>query len=263
MPFKCVVRAGFHFHEETDMSHAAGGVSPANPHDDSTALSPSTGRRAFIESVTLGAAALAASMTAAPMVSAMAESPPLRPSGFAGPWSDAWLDGIKGTHKQFFDGVTVNDGFAMAFAANFLNLNKEAYGLGDHDLTAVVGLRHFAMPMALSDEVWQKYGVGKAFNITDPSTKAIATRNPFLHKDGVLFPGSDIPTLVSRGVIFTVCNVALMVLSGKVAAAANVSADEAKKDWAAGLVSGTTLVPVGVLAVNRAQEKGCTYCYGG
>jgi hypothetical protein len=54
-----------------------------------------------------------------------------------------------------------------------------------------------------------------------------------------------------------------MVLSGKVAAAANVSADEAKKDWAAGLVSGTTLVPVGVLAVNRAQEKGCTYCYGG
>jgi intracellular sulfur oxidation DsrE/DsrF family protein len=68
---------------------------------------------------------------------------------------------------------------------------------------------------------------------------------------------------VSRGVIFTVCTVALRVLSGKVAAAANVSPDEAKKDWTAGLVPGTTLVPVGVLAVNRAQEKGCTYCYGG
>lgn len=245
------------------MSHTSSGVSPANPHDDSAALSPRTDRRAFIESVTLGAAALAASMTAAPLASAMAESVPLRTSGFAGPWSDAWLDGIKGTHKQFFDGVSFNDGFAMAFAANFLNLNKEAYGLGDHDLTAVVGLRHLAMMMGLSDAMWEKYGIGKAFNVTDPATKAVATRNPFLHADGVPLPGAEIPALVGRGVIFTVCNVALTVLSGKMAGAAKVSADDAKKEWATNLVTGMTIVPVGVLAVNRAQEKGCTYCYGG
>ena len=117
--------------------------------------------------------------------------------------------------------------------------------------------------MALSDAMWEKYGIGKAFTVTDPATKAIATRNPFLHKEAMPLPGSDIPTLVSRGVIFTVCNVALTVLSGKVATAAGVSADDAKKEWVAGLVPGTTLVPGGVLAVNRAQEKGCTYCYGG
>jgi intracellular sulfur oxidation DsrE/DsrF family protein len=245
------------------MSHAPSGVSPANPHDDSAALSPRTDRRAFIESVTLGAAALAASMTAAPMASAMAESAPLRKSGFAGPWSDAWLNGIKGTHKQFFDALTANEGFGLAFAANFLNLNKEAYGLGDHDLTAVVGLRHFAMPLGLSDAMWSKYPIGKAFNINDPATKTIAVRNPFLHADGVPLPGSDIPTLVGRGVIFTACNVALTVISGKMAAAANVPAEDAKKEWTANLVQGVTLVPVGVLAVNRAQEKGCTYCYGG
>jgi intracellular sulfur oxidation DsrE/DsrF family protein len=245
------------------MSHAARGVSPANPHEDSAALSPRTDRRAFIESVTLGAAALAASMTAAPMASAMAESAPLRKSGATGPWSDAWLDGIKGTHKQFFDGVTINDGFAMVFATGFLNLNKEAYGLGDHDLTAVVGLRHHAMLMALSDAMWMKYGVGKAFNVTDPATKEIAVRNPFLHKEGMPLPGSDIPTLVSRGVIFTVCNVALTVMSGKLGSALNMTPDDAKKEWTANLTPGMTIVPVGVLAVNRAQEKGCTYCYGG
>jgi len=60
-----------------------------------------------------------------------------------------------------------------------------------------------------------------------------------------------------------VCNVALTVLSGKLAQAGGVSAEVAKKEWVAGLVPGMTLVPVGVLAVNRAQEKGCTYCYGG
>lgn len=237
------------------------GVRDETPRTHMASLRPD--RRAFLERVTLGAAALAASMTAVPLVSAMAEGSPTRGVGAHGPWSDAWLDGIKGTHKQFFDGVTTNDGFVMVFAAGFLNLNKEAYGLGDHDLTAVVGLRHLAMVMALTDAMWEKYGIGKAFNVTDPATKAIATRNPFLRKEGMALPGSEIPTLVGRGVIFTVCNVALTVLSGKLAGAAGVSAEEAKKEWVAGLVPGMTLVPVGVLAVNRAQEKGCTYCYGG
>jgi intracellular sulfur oxidation DsrE/DsrF family protein len=260
----------FTIHEDTDMSHTTGTQAPADgsgalaqgttAHD---ALAPRPDRRAFLESVTLGAAALAASMAAAPMASAMAESAPARRPGFTGPWSDAWLDGIKGTHKQFFDGVTINDGFAMVFATGFLNLNKEAYGLGDHDLTAVVGLRHLAMLMALSDAMWVKYGIGKAFSINDPTTKAVAARNPFLHKEAMPLPGSDIPTLVGRGVIFTVCNVALTVLSGKLAGGAGVSADDAKKEWTANLVPGMTIVPVGVLAVNRAQEKGCTYCYGG
>ena len=247
------------------MRHSAGGIPDGDVPDviAEATQAPRHDRRAFLESVTLGAAAFAASMTAAPMASAMAASTPARTAGSAGPWSDAWLDGIKGTHKQFFDGVNINDGFAMVFAAGFLNLNKEAYGLTDHDLTAVVGLRHLAMLMALTDPMWEKYGIGKAFNITDPATKAIATRNPFLRKEGMPFPGSEIPALMSRGVIFTVCNVALTVLSGKVASAANVSADEAKKEWTAGIVPGMTIVPVGVLAVNRAQEKGCTYCYGG
>ena len=39
--------------------------------------------------------------------------------------------------------------------------------------------------------------------------------------------------------------------------------DAAYKEWVAALQPGVTLVPIGVLAVNRAQEKGCTYCYGG
>lgn len=247
------------------MSHSIGGIPDGDVPDaiaESTSPAPRHDRRAFLESVTLGAAALAASMTAVPMAAAMAESTTTRKTA-SGPWSDAWLDGIKGTHKQFFDGVDINDGFAMVFATGFLNLNKEVYGLTDHDLTAVVGLRHLAMLMALSDAMWEKYGIGKAFNVTDPATKAIATRNPFLRKEGMPLPGSEIPTLVGRGVIFTVCNVALTVLSGKMASAAGVSADDAKKEWTTGLVQGMTLVPVGVLAVNRAQEKGCTYCYGG
>jgi intracellular sulfur oxidation DsrE/DsrF family protein len=211
-----------------------------------------TDRRAFLERMTAGAVALALPSTA------LAGDSPSH-----GPWSDAWLDKITGKHKQFFDAVTTNDGFALAFAWGFLNLNHEAYGLSDRELTAVVGLRHFAMPMALSDAMWEKYKIGEAFKVMDPATKAPATRNPFLHPDGVAFPGSEIPALVSRGVVFTACNVALTKISEKVAPGAGMTAEAAKAEWVAALQPGVTLVPIGVLAVNRAQERGCTYCYGG
>jgi intracellular sulfur oxidation DsrE/DsrF family protein len=36
-----------------------------------------------------------------------------------------------------------------------------------------------------------------------------------------------------------------------------------KKDWVSGLMPGITVVPSGVLAINRAQELGCTYVFAG
>lgn len=224
----------------------------------------STGRRAFLERVTVGAAALAAASMATAMPLSAIEAAGRRPaSGERSPWSDAWLDKITGKHKQFFDAATTNDGFPLAFAMAFLNLNHEAYGLSDKDLSAVVGLRHFAMPIGVSDAIWSKYKIGETFKIMDAATKAPATRNPFLHADGMPIPGSELPTLVGRGVIFTVCNVALTVLSQKLAGNAGVTPAAATQEWTAAVVPGAVIVPVGVLAVNRAQEKGCTYCYGG
>ncbi len=223
----------------------------------------SSDRREFLERVTAGAAALAASAVATTMPFTAALAEPSVAGSARGPWSDAWLDKLNGKHKQFFDAVSTNEGFPLVFAMAFLNLNHEAYGLTDHDLSAVVGLRHFAMPMALPDALWAKYKIGESFKVMDPATKAPAVRNPFVHPDGVPFPGAEIPTLVNRGVLFTVCNVALTVISGKLAGNAGVTADAAKQEWTTSLLPGMTLVPVGVLAVNRAQEKGCTYCYGG
>jgi intracellular sulfur oxidation DsrE/DsrF family protein len=223
-------------------------------------------RRDFIERVTMGAAALAAaSLSAAvPVRAAFAESPASVSTGGEAPFSDAWLSRITGKHKQFFDATTTNDGFSLAFARGFLNLNHDTYNLTDKELTAVVGFRHFAMPMALTDAMWAKYKIGEMFKVTDPLTKAIAVRNPFLHADGLTIPpDAAIPTLVGRGVIFTACNVALTVISGMAAANAGVSAEVAKQEWTDALVPGVTLVPIGVMAVNLAQEHGCTYCYAG
>jgi intracellular sulfur oxidation DsrE/DsrF family protein len=225
-----------------------------------------TDRRDFLGRLGVGAAALAAASVGAGVpfaAAAAAEAGGRTANSMRTPWSDAWLQKLTGKHKQFFDATTTNESFALAFATGFLNLNHEAYGLEDKDLTAVVGLRHFAMPMALPDELWTKYKIGTTFQIKDPASGAPAERNPFLHADGVALPGSEMPTLLKRGVLFTVCNVALTVISGNLSKNAGVTKEAAKAEWTEKLLPGTTLVPVGVMAVNLAQEHGCTYCYGG
>jgi intracellular sulfur oxidation DsrE/DsrF family protein len=222
-----------------------------------------TDRRAFLGRVTTGALITAA--TALPALPLGAEQPvtPEMPLAGTSPWDESWLGRITGKHRQIFDAMTPNDGFALLFAANFLNMYNEVEKLPDAQLTAVVGIRHFAAPMAFNDAIWQKYKLGEFFKITDPATKAPAVRNIFTYDDGMMFPNASVPKLQKRGVIFTMCNIALNVLSGMTATAAGVPTEGAAAEWNAGLLPGITLVPVGVMAINRAQEHKCTYCSGG
>jgi hypothetical protein len=66
-----------------------------------------------------------------------------------------------------------------------------------------------------------------------------------------------------RGVVFGACNIALQVQSKMLAGNANVTAEEAAKEWAATVIAGITIIPSGTRGVNRAQEAGSTYCAGG
>jgi hypothetical protein len=47
------------------------------------------------------------------------------------------------------------------------------------------------------------------------------------------------------------------------AQATNQKPEDVKKEWVAGLLPGIQLVPSGVWAIGRAQEKGCAYCFAG
>ena len=125
----------------------------------------------------------------------------------------------------------------------------------------MVVLRHTALPLALDHPMWQKYKIGQSFSILDPETKAPAVKNPFLQpKPGVLVMDDfAIDRLLANGA----CDMALKLLSGKLAGNAGVSAEEAAKEWAANVIPGITLIPSGTWGLNRAQEHGCTYCAGG
>ncbi|MEO5816826.1 MAG: hypothetical protein ABIT20_16245 [Gemmatimonadaceae bacterium] len=90
-------------------------------------------------------------------------------------------------------------------------------------------------------------------------------KNPYLHPAPGLLLSDDmsVDRLLQRDVIIGACAVALQVISGMLAGNAGVSKEAAATEWKAALIPGVVLLPSGVWGVNRAQEKGCTYCAGG
>ena len=222
-----------------------------------------THRRGFLArlaagSVALGLGTVPSSLHAEPMHRAAG-----RPGGAPSP--DDWLSGVSGKHRQVLDAVSVNKGMSLIWSMVFLNTHNQASELADKDLSAVTVLRHDAIPIGFQDSIWKKYKLGEAFDVTDPATKKPAERNPFFHpKQGeLMLPGMEVETLLGRGVVFGVCNLATTLFSGMRADAIGVPKDEAYKEWAAALIPGMTLVPSGIWAVNNAQEHGCSYAYAG
>jgi hypothetical protein len=171
-----------------------------------------------------------------------------------------WPGKLKGRHRQVVDAYTVNSGYPLIFASTFL-LTDPPPG----SATSVVILRSQGLVVALNSTVWEKYKIGESLKIIDPETKAPAVKNPFVNpKPGVLLTDDmAVDRLLGRGAVFGACNVALHGLSKRLASNADVSAENAAKEWAANLVPGITLLPSGVWGLNRAQQAGCTYCTGG
>jgi hypothetical protein len=216
----------------------------------------STPRRGFLGGMIAGAGALLVSRWSdadAETLSLVATAAP----------SDEWIAKIKGKHKQVFDVTGANNVFGGAYPLNFLNSTKEATKTTDANMTAVNVFRHFAMPMTLSDAVWAKYHLGEIVDVKDPKTNAPALRNIF-HDNIPLYPGMTLEKTISeRGVIVVACNLALTVISSMAASKAEVSPEQAKKEFEAGLLPGVHLAASGVYAVHRAQLAGCTYCFAG
>lgn len=179
--------------------------------------------------------------------------------------ADEWFKKVKGKHRIMYDATEPNGGFPVAWAYIYYKTNN-ATGTPDNDLTAVVVLRHGAIPLAMDDKLWEKYKFGEMFKITDSTTNAPAVKNIYSVTSEPMWTMlgiEGIKALIARGVMFCVCDVALTVYSGFAAKAMNGNPEEVKKDWVSGLIPGVQVVPSGVWAVGRAQENKCAYCYAG
>jgi len=216
----------------------------------------SSNRREFLGGVaaTAAAAGLSAAFTTASS-SAQAGSP--------GTDFTRWLDTITWKHMQVYDAPAPSNGMVLVYAWAYLSTAPQAYGVPESDVGAVVVLRRFAIPIGFSDDTWAKYKLGEVFNVNDPATKAPATRNPFAYiKPGDLpVPDAALEKLVARNVRFGLCNLALTALSTTVAQKMGMRPEEVKSEWIAGMFPGIQVVPSGVVAINGAQARGCSYCF--
>lgn len=215
-------------------------------------------RREFMQTLAIGTTGLVAA--SASDSSAMAD-----PSSSLGAQAEAWFKKVKGKHRIIYDASEPHGGFPVIWSWAFYKTNNET-GSPDSDLTAVVVLRHNAIPLAMEDRLWEKYKFGEMFKINDLTTNEPARRNPYwVPTDGPFkaFGIDGMKTLQARGVMFCVCDLALTVYSSLAAQGAGMSAEEVRKDWVSGLYPGIQPVPSGVWAIGRAQEKGCAYCYAG
>src|SRR3989442_697877 len=215
-------------------------------------------RRGFLGRLAATAAAGVAGLTPLRL-----EAQPSRQDQVRGadPSFETWLNRINGKHKMIFDAPEPNSGMPVVWPRVWLNGNNENYGTKDADNSAVIVLRHSAIPIAMQDALWVKYKLGEVFNIKDGDAPAV--RNVFVKGMPLPLPGTGLEALLASGAHVGCCNVALTVYSGMVAQKMNMDAAAVKAEWVAGLIPGVQVVPSGVLAVARSQEKGCAYCFAG
>ena len=214
-------------------------------------------RRSFLTTVGSGITIIGA----AAATSAEARQAPSVPSSSAEKWQpmrhseDDWLE-LPGKHRFVFDTTTPDSMTeALLFAGNFYTGNSNGYGLKDADLAVVVVARHRSTPFGYSNAIWQKYGVtiSSQQNFVDPATKEAPKVNVYARQlDG----------LVRRGTHFAVCQMATRRYAGTIATAVGSTQDAIYSELAANLIPNAHLVPAGIVAVNRAQERGYSFVAG-
>ena len=166
---------------------------------------------------------------------------------------DDWFDQIPGKHRLVFD-TTIQAGLssALTYATNYYNANSSSYGLQNTDLAVVIIARHTSTPFAYNDAIWEKYGV-QISDFVDRG-KEPSMRNNF---------GRQLTTLTGRGAHLAVCQLATRAIAGSIARGVKGNADDIYNEIAANLIPNSHLVPAGIVAVNRAQERGYTLVHGG
>jgi intracellular sulfur oxidation DsrE/DsrF family protein len=189
---------------------------------------------------------------------------PARPFQAARHTEDDWLDAVAGKHRTIVDAATASGaGESILYANHLYVANQSGYALAERDVAVVVCVRHFATTFAYNDAMWAKYGkvMSAMLSFTDPKTKQAPSTNLLNSADyGMALPslGNTIPSIVKRGTHFAVCGMATRFFSGELAKATGGSADAVYAELTANLIPNSHMVAAGVVAVNRAQERGYT-----
>jgi hypothetical protein len=177
----------------------------------STATQDSVVRRSFLARLAAVGTALASVVALPSTSSAQTARAPTHPA-------DAWLDDLKGQHKNIYDCTSVENGpMGWTFARNFLTANTgPIYQLKDADINAIVSVRHSASVFGFNDAMWTKYKLGESQKVNDGGVPAVRNAQTNVATD-----------LAKRGVIVAVCGLATSRI------ARTVAAESQRSNWPA------------------------------
>ena len=185
-----------------------------------------------------------------------------------GNWDMSWVDRITGKYRIVFDAPEVKDGVCLHQARSFLSGYQMVHGLTDADLTAVLVIRHSAVPMVMGDALWSDGAFGEKEKLKDPVSGAPTKRNPFINipagaTHALTWPDGALDTLMKRGVIVLACSLALDNFASQIATRRKIPRQDAKAMVAESLLPGVIRMPSGIFATCRAQAAGCGVMYAG
>lgn len=216
-----------------------------------------TERREFLRQASL----IAAGSLAASSLNAQAAAAP-QPT--ANTYDMSWVDRVTGKYRMVFDAPEVAEGTSLHQVRSFLAGYAAVYGLADADLSAVLVVRHTAMPMVLGDALWADGAFGESSKIKTPGSEEHAKLNPFIkvsaeRRFGVTWPDGALDTLMTRGMIVLVCDLALSNMAGQITRRRSITRPEAAALITEHLLPGVYRMPTGVFATCRAQAAGCGF----
>ena len=169
------------------------------------------------------------------------------------------MEALTGKYRQFFDCKAHQDGAVIGPVRNFMNAYRDAYGVTDAEVNAVVGFHGSAAPMAFTDSAWQRFRFGQSIGLLDAVTKMPALRNPAINA-GALPADALLPAMQKRGVVFLLCSNSLSrIVRGLAAEGYGTEAAVRAELVGPSLVPGVIVVPSMVVAANRLQMRGVTY----
>jgi len=73
--------------------------------------------------------------------------------------------------------------------------------------------------------------------------------------------GITLDSVTKRGAQLAVCRVATRNFAGAIASATGSPAEKINEELIANIVTNAHMVPAGIIAVSRAQERGYTFAY--
>jgi len=169
-----------------------------------------------------------------------------------------------GAHKQVFQSVSplmIAPGIASLYMHMQNSMNAYQFSMGAGQLSTLAVVLGPSIILALNDAIWQKYGIGKAFNLSSTNDYYKAGSNLDLaasadDPNGV-YQDWSAQAVLKRGGKFFVCHNAMTAVAAFVASKMpGATGGAVLADFEKNLLPGFIVVPAGVAAVQQAQEYG-------